>query len=1140
MAGHCRINDSVHTNDFNNVRINVDFNVYEHFTCRVDFNVCSDHVDTIFRNGATSLIFDKGNDSDTSNFEHTTMNDQTVFNVLNNSISYDTSNFEHTTMNDQTVFNVVNNSISFEHVSNTQIDQLFETSTSTTNNHIPRNNNRNIVLSENVSQTALLNNQSHVSEDNPCEDLSKFSKSNSKNMIFSHLNINSLSSKFMEMNELLTKGKTDVLFLSETKLDSSYPSAQFNVDQFTIHRLDRNAHGGGLICYIRDTLPHKNRADIAVNENGIETIAIQIKTTDKNMFFLHVYRPPNTHINHLVNALETMLNKCFLESEVIHVIGDLNVNFSKSPHHLSQLCDSYDLKQLIKNPTCFKSLENPTLLDVILTSNPKSIKQTINIAIGISDFHNYISASTKIKCPTDEIKSVHYRSFKKFSEEKFIKDVESAPFHVSEIFDNANDQLWFHNSLLLDIVNANAPKKQKFIKHKQLPYMNDNLRKAINVKASLCRKFQRTKTQENWDKFRKQRNLVNKLKRSSLNQYFQKNCNNTTNKNKHFWDIVKPFMTNKVKTNHQNITLFHNDSLISKQTEVSNVLNEYYVNVTNDLCESDEVRQMSADEVIDHYKDHPSVKSIHEFAKYEQPFNFEPIQQSITLNKLKQIQSNKATGFDNISPKFLKIAANNLSYTLTPIINNSFLTSTYPESNKHAEVTPLYKKSDRLAKENYRPLSVLSSTSKIFEGVMCDQLLKHVSNSLSVNLSAYRKSYSCNNVLVKCIENWREALDNNCHVGCILIDLSKAFDSLPHGLLIAKLHAYGISMEACSFIMNYLKNRKQAVKLGNVRGDWFSLKTGVPQGSLMGPLLFNIFINDFLFNLEKSCEVYNYADDNTLSYSHKEISIVKDRLEKASEKAIKWFQSNYMRANPGKFQAICLSKENMELHLHVENDIIKSDSEVKLLGVHIDHKLNFSYHLSHVCKKAARQINALQRICKYIDYEGRLRIYEAFVASNFVYCSIAYNNFSLGQDRKIEKLNERALRLVCNDYESTYNELLLKSGKKMLCTIRKNNLAEFVYKVLKNVAPPIDSSFFDKQTSPYDMRDNNKLVQPAFNTMQYGRRSIRYQGPSLWNVLPPHVKCSESLDVFKSVLRRNDYLNTCECGTCILCLRNSL
>ena len=247
-----------------------------------------------------------------------------------------------------------------------------------------------------------------------------------------------------------------------------------------------------------------------------------------------------------------------------------------------------------------------------------------------------------------------------------------------------------------------------------------------------------------------------------------------------------------------------------------------------------------------------------------------------------------------------------------------------------------------------------------------------------------------------------------------------------------------------------------------------------------------------------------------------------------------------MKANPGKFQAICLSRENLVIDPQVESNTIKSENVVKLLGIHIDHKLNFNHHLSLICKKAARQINALQRICKYIDYEGRLRIYEAFVASNFVYCSIAYNNFSLCQDRKIEKLNERALRLVCNDYESTYNEILIKTVKKMLCVIRRNNLVEFVYKVLSNLAPPIKSSFFDKQISPYNMRDNNKLVQPVFNTMQYGRRSIRYQGPSLWNVLPSHVKCSVSFADFKSTLRSNGYMDICECGTCILCLRNSL
>ena len=373
-----------------------------------------------------------------------------------------------------------------------------------------------------------------------------------------------------------------------------------------------------------------------------------------------------------------------------------------------------------------------------------------------------------------------------------------------------------------------------------------------------------------------------------------------------------------------------------------------------------------------------------------------------------------------------------------------------------------------------------------------------------------------------------------------MIDLSKAFDCLPHGLLIAKLHAYGISPKACELILHYLKNRKQTVKIGNLRSEWLNLKTGVPQGSIFGPLLFNIFINDFLFDLKNSCNVYNYADDNTLSFQHKDISIIKQTLEDASEQAIQWFNVNFMKANPSKFQAICISKDEKTIEFCINNNIIKSEPSVKLLGINIDAKLNFKNHVSIISKKAAKQINALLRISKQLNYESKLRIFEAFIASNFVYCRNAYDTFTISQDRKLEKLNERAIRLVCNDFTSPYQDLLDKTGKEMLYVTRKNGLIIFVYKVLHGLAPPVSNSFFKIQETPYNMRDNYKLIKPIYKTIQYGKRSVAYQGAQLWNMLPSHVKHNNELSDFKTCLKAEKGVHACECGNCIICLRNNL
>jgi len=238
----------------------------------------------------------------------------------------------------------------------------------------------------------------------------------------------------------------------------------------------------------------------------------------------------------------------------------------------------------------------------------------------------------------------------------------------------------------------------------------------------------------------------------------------------------------------------------------------------------------------------------------------------------------KATGADGISPKLLKLSKDTISTSITSLINKSFENSVFPDKLKIAQVTPLHKKNSTLEKGNYRPVSILPTISKIFERAINTQLTKFFDQHFNTYLSAFRPGYGCQTTLLKIIEDWKRALDENKYVASVLMDLSKAFDCLPHDLLSLKLKYYGVSEKSLQLINSYLSERKQCIKIGQFKSDFQEIYKGVPQGSILGPVLFNIFIND-IFHFVQESNLYNYADDNTLSFAHHNLDIVKSTLE---------------------------------------------------------------------------------------------------------------------------------------------------------------------------------------------------------------------------------------------------------------------
>lgn len=356
-------------------------------------------------------------------------------------------------------------------------------------------------------------------------------------------------------------------------------------------------------------------------------------------------------------------------------------------------------------------------------------------------------------------------------------------------------------------------------------------------------------------------------------------------KSKDFWPTIKPFLSQKstVKSD-SNIILKEDDVLISDQKVVCEKMNDFYINIAKNI---------GIDSSTSVNDDHPSIKQIKANVK-AQSFEFKPVTEKQVSTCIKKLNIKKATGVDTIPPKIVKAASPSLCLPICNIANTMQSKGVFPSQLKKAQVTPIYKKDDPFTQKNYRPVSILPTLSKIYERLLSDQLLVHFNEIFNNFLSAFRTSYGCQTTLLRIVEDWKQALDKNMYVGAILMDLSKAFDCLPHDLIITKLEAYGVSKSSCRLMSSYLENRHQRVKIGNNTSSWSEIIKGVPQGSIFELLIFNISLNDIFYFITDDSTIYNYADDTTVSYYHRDLE--------------DWFVLNQMQANSNKVQTIAVGK----------------------------------------------------------------------------------------------------------------------------------------------------------------------------------------------------------------------------------------
>ena len=413
------------------------------------------------------------------------------------------------------------------------------------------------------------------------------------------------------------------------------------------------------------------------------------------------------------------------------------------------------------------------------------------------------------------------------------------------------------------------------------------------------------------------------------------------------------------------------------------------------------------------------------------------------LYEIVNLDASKSCQDTDVPTKIIKengyIFADFIHATINTTINkNEFLIYL-----KLADVISVFKNGSNNSKHNYRPISILKNISKVYERVMFKQIGEFMENYFSKFQLGFRKGQITQQCLIALIEKWKSATDKGKSFGALLTDLSKAFDCLPLELLIAKLHAYGFTLAALRLVHSYLSNRKQRTKIDESYSSWEEILFGVPQGSILGPLLFNIFISDLLIMMDDT-NIAKYADDSTPFVSGDTPLSVITSLENAAEKLFEWFANNHMKANHDKCHL--LMSTLTPISIKIKDYIIKNSDNEKLLGVTVDANLNFNCHLENILKKASKNVHVLARITPYMSIPKRKLLMNSFFTSQFNYCPLAWMCHSRTMNNKINRLNERCLRIVHSDKTSSYEKLLKKDGS---VTIHTRNLQTLATEILK-------------------------------------------------------------------------------------------
>jgi hypothetical protein len=676
------------------------------------------------------------------------------------------------------------------------------------------------------------------------------------------------------------------------------------------------------------------------------------------------------------------------------------------------------------------------------------------------------------------------------------------------------------NNKFTKLLDVHCPIKSKQISKRNTPkkpWVTKGLIKSLKTKDKLYKTYITKPTFDNKLKYTKYRNNLNLLLRLSKKSYITSKITANKDNTKEMWKTLNNLLGRNKKTQSPDFFISANGERITDNQIIAQRFNDFFANIGITLANKiSEPPNNEKPSMTQHYNSNSM-------------FMY-PTTPNEILKICSTLKNSNSSGDDDISNNLLKQIIPSICDVLSHIFNLSLTTGVVPSLLKQANITPVFKAGDRHDVTNYRPISILTSISKILEKVAYTRIFNLINkhNILTPHQFGFRPKRSTfmaiNDLYCKIANN----LDNKLHTAGIFLDLSKAFDTINHNILLNKLSNYGVRGLANDWLKSYLSDRQQRVLFNNVVSEPTNVACGVPQGSILGPLLFLLYINDLPLCTQKPHFVL-FADDTNILFSHEDPKTLEDTINTELMHITNWFKLNKLSLNIKKTNYIIFknkhsNKPNINLNIEIDGTTLQQVNTTKFLGLLIDSNLSWNSHTQHISKIISKLNGVIRKVRTFLPQESLHTLYNSLVLPYFSYGAMIWadpNNSSLDSMFLLQK---RVIRSCTNSPWLAHTDPLFTSLKTLkIYDIYKHQLAIFMYQHHNNMLPNhlIDETFFNTAypVHNYETRHaNTQYIKPT-NTVLASNTSAS-QGPLLWNNIPTIIKTSPSLASFKAKLKK--------------------